>query len=252
MTDTYKSKYMGTEIDSLLDDITTLKEQLANAVDKSKITLGLHTDGLIYLFIDNEPIGNGIALPSGSSGDVVGNIDSGNNIILTGNLSDGTYTIKYDMDDGSTVDIGVLVLGEVSPSGPAYTNLADPTSSDWRSGRIGSDGTVRTDQNMNVVTNFIPVSTGDVVRVSGCRIDTGNIGAYDIAKTPIKDAIHTPQNCASCDYHTVNELSDTYAQITIISDAVKFVRFVCKDSNNPNVDTVVSEDIIITVNQEIV
>ena len=86
---------------------------LANAVDKRNITLGLHTDGLIYLFIDDAPVGNGIALPSGGvNGDVVGNVDSANNIVLMGNLADGTYTVKYEMEDGSTIDIGNLVLND--------------------------------------------------------------------------------------------------------------------------------------------
>lgn len=35
---------------------------LANALDKRTITLGLHTDGLLYLFIDNVPVGAGITL----------------------------------------------------------------------------------------------------------------------------------------------------------------------------------------------
>jgi hypothetical protein len=32
-----------------------------------KITLGLHTDGLLYIFIDGSPVGSGIELPSGST-----------------------------------------------------------------------------------------------------------------------------------------------------------------------------------------
>ena len=76
----------------------------------AKMTLGLHTDGLIYLFVDGEPVGNGIALPSGASGDVVGSVESENNIVLMGNLGDGTYSVKYEMEDGSTVNIGNLVL----------------------------------------------------------------------------------------------------------------------------------------------
>lgn len=35
---------------------------LANTVDKRTITLGLHTDGLLYLFINGEPIGTGITV----------------------------------------------------------------------------------------------------------------------------------------------------------------------------------------------
>lgn len=37
---------------------------LANTVDKRTITLGLHTDGLLYLFLDNVPIGAGITINS--------------------------------------------------------------------------------------------------------------------------------------------------------------------------------------------
>lgn len=35
---------------------------LANVVSKQNISIGLHTDGLLYLFIDGEPVGTGITL----------------------------------------------------------------------------------------------------------------------------------------------------------------------------------------------
>ena len=44
------------------------------------------------------------------SGSVIGVVDTDNTIILTGALSNETYTIKYEMEDGSTIDIGELVL----------------------------------------------------------------------------------------------------------------------------------------------
>ena len=34
---------------------------LANSINKQTISLGLHTDGLLYIFINGEPIGTGIA-----------------------------------------------------------------------------------------------------------------------------------------------------------------------------------------------
>lgn len=37
-------------------------ELLTNAVDKRAISLGLHTDGLLYLFINGEPTGTGITI----------------------------------------------------------------------------------------------------------------------------------------------------------------------------------------------
>lgn len=73
------------------------------------ITLGVHTDGLLYIFIDGKPTGNGVSMPD-KVGDVYGNVDSGNNIVLQGALADGTYSVKYEMENGETVNIGNLVL----------------------------------------------------------------------------------------------------------------------------------------------
>lgn len=95
---------------TLTDEQKVQARKNIGALAGSDITFGLHTDGLLYVFVDGAPVGNGVALPSGSSGDVVGNVDSANNIVLAGNLGDGTYTVKYEMADGSTIDIGELVL----------------------------------------------------------------------------------------------------------------------------------------------
>ena len=46
--------YLGEEADFIA--------ALNNIVTKQNITLGLHTDGLLYIFINGEPIGTGIAL----------------------------------------------------------------------------------------------------------------------------------------------------------------------------------------------
>lgn len=72
------------------------------------LTLGVHTDGLLYIFSNGEPIGTGVEMPD-KIGDIYGNIDSDNNIVFKGNMPDGTYTAKFVSEDGSTVNIGVLV-----------------------------------------------------------------------------------------------------------------------------------------------
>lgn len=41
---------------------------------------------------------------------IFGYVDKNNNIIVSGNLADGSYSVKYEMENGSTVDIGNLVL----------------------------------------------------------------------------------------------------------------------------------------------
>lgn len=46
--------YTGTE--------TEFSTLLANCVNKQNISLGLNTDGLLYLFIDGKPVGTGITL----------------------------------------------------------------------------------------------------------------------------------------------------------------------------------------------
>lgn len=101
---------VSTEPQTLTEAQKTQARDNIAAVGKNNITVGLHTDGLLYVFVDGEPVGNGVALPSGAGGDVVGNVDSQNNIIVTGNLPDGTYNVKYELEDGSTIDVGDLVI----------------------------------------------------------------------------------------------------------------------------------------------
>lgn len=50
---------------------------------------------------------------------VFGTVDEENNIILSGDLADGTYTIKYEDAEGNVTEIGTLT----SAVEPAYTNL---------------------------------------------------------------------------------------------------------------------------------
>jgi len=210
---------------------------LANAVDSRKITLGLHTDDLLYVFINGSPVGNGIALPSGASGDVIGNLDNNNNIVLTGDLADGTYTLKYENEDGTYTDIGTLEVGEVKP---AYTNLADPTSDEWIEGyRISSSGVLEATAGVTTV-NTIAVGSKDVVRVKGM--------------TGIITALYTDNGFYA--RKTVNATNFAIEPVIIDGDYTEFtpsnactgltsIRFYGTLSGT-------AEDVIITVNQEIV
>jgi hypothetical protein len=81
---------------------------LANILSKQNTTLGLHTDGLIYLFVNGVPVGAGI--PQGQNGDVFGYVDNNKNIVLQGDLAKDTYVIKYELNDGSIINIGNLRL----------------------------------------------------------------------------------------------------------------------------------------------
>jgi hypothetical protein len=76
----------------------------------SQLSLGIASDGLIYLFVNGSPVGTGIPQSTGESGDVFGYVDENNTIVLNGDLADGTYTLKYEMENGTVVNIGDMVL----------------------------------------------------------------------------------------------------------------------------------------------
>ena len=116
---------------------------------------------------------------------VFGRVDADKNIILTGALADGTYTLKYEDAEGNLTEIGTLEQG-----GASYTNQL-PISTD-------ADGSVYNGTGYNVgyrlnsssavvalgtagasnpvfVTGFIPVTSGQTVRMKNCYIDTNGI-----------------------------------------------------------------------------
>lgn len=123
----------------------------------------------------------------GVSGDVIGTLDESNNILLSGNLADGTYTLKYENEDGTYTDVGTLEVGAIpdtpeapeAPDTPAYTNLAEPDAtatgqSAWESGGwcndsyiAGSSYAYRAATDGKITTNTIAVECNDTIYVKG-------------------------------------------------------------------------------------
>ena len=137
--------YPITSPDRVIDENgVNIKKYVKNAINDAKLeggniddsvfeslTLGIHTDGLIYLFKNGEPIGSGVAqsttiLPDG---DVVGYVDSRNNIVLNGSLPIGLYTVKYEMDDGTLIDVGTIDKTTTDSNFMFFTNLL-PSATD--------------------------------------------------------------------------------------------------------------------------
>ncbi len=112
-------------IDELLEETSQLSSEIAD------LTLGLHTDGLVYLFKDGIKQGTGIAMVGGETGDIIGNVDSANTIVLNGNLSSGDYTVKYEMEDGSLVDIGALTIASSGTDEPTSRLPAEYQEVEW-------------------------------------------------------------------------------------------------------------------------
>ena len=258
---------------------------------------------------------------------VFGIVDEDNNIIVSGNLADGTYSVKYEMEDGSTVDIGDLILDsniycsvvntltnctssngtkqvvqggsysatitansgyelssvvvtmggtDISASAVSgsnisianvtgnivitalaeektvsYTNLADPASSDWGTDvRIGSDGTFRTGVTDNIVTNYIKLVKGDVVRVKGLNLALTTNDTSGSSACGVYNQNKAVQSVATFDKQTLyfSDISKTEngGQGTYIYEnfTYAYIRFAGKPTGSVN-------DIIITVNEPI-
>lgn len=118
---------------------------------------------------------------------VYGRVDENNNIILTGELANGTYTFKYEDAKGNLTEIGTLDWDNV-----LYTNqipISKGTDGSVLNGvgyatatRIsGSNGQTSSIANANAATpsfttGFIPVKKGDVIRLKNCWMDSAELG----------------------------------------------------------------------------
>ena len=215
-------------------DVGALSEEID---DYKTLTLGTHSDGKIYLFKNGSPIGTGVE--AGVSGDVVGYVDSDNNIIVSGTLAEGTYTVKYEMEDGTLVDIGTL---STVPA-PTYTNLADPSSSDWltdtRISYSSSSGATKAYTGMTT-TNFFQVSKGDIIRIKGMELISNSnavIAFYDSSKAFLSQAYFNGSGVASLEGDVVKT-----SYIPNVNTA--YARFCGTSPTN-------TSDVIITVNEDI-
>ena len=114
---------------------------------------------------------------------VFGTVDENNNIILTGALAEGTYTLKYEDADGNVTIIGTFDSSGGSGDDPVsgYTNQI-PISTDTdgsiyngtgykANSRCNSSGGIADctgGTNNPFVTGFIPCKQGDVIRLKNC------------------------------------------------------------------------------------
>ena len=92
-----------------LNNIENGIESLDN--DLSSLSLGIHTDGLIYLYKNNIPMGEGIDYLQ-AEGNMLGYVNMYNDIVLTADLPNDTYTLKYENEDGTFTSICDLVINK--------------------------------------------------------------------------------------------------------------------------------------------
>jgi hypothetical protein len=160
----------------------------------SAFSLGIHTDGLVYLFVSGQPVGNGIELSA--TGDVIGYVDENNNIVVRGNLAEGTYSVKYEMDDGTTVDIGDLVVDN-SVYYSVTNNLTQCTNSNAATEAIGGQSYSATiTANSGYELSSVKVTMGgediSASAVSGDNVSIANVTGNIVITAVATETVATP------------------------------------------------------------
>jgi hypothetical protein len=183
---------------------------------------------------------------------IYGDIDGKNLITLHGDLPQGKYTLNFEDDAGNILGSVTMELG-----GPAYTNRADPTSADWAVDKRLNSSAELADAAGCHTTNFFPCKKGDVIRVKGLDIRYTDSGHSQNARAWFFKSDGNP--CVGTyvvsDPKFVFDGVDTF---TITLDGVTNIgggneidiakgRF-----SGMLIDGYAAEDIIITVNQEII
>lgn len=172
---------------------------------------------------------------------VFGRVDADNNIILTGELADGTYNLKYEDADGTVTEIGTLVQ---SPDAPNYTNwipLATDASGNVLNGTgyqegvrlSASSGTVSAIANPSAInatflTGFIPIKQGDIIRLKNCWIDPaeniGDEGPYGHRTWALSVALFTSMSNTAPDatapWNSVDDSSNVFVTATVANDGL--------------------------------
>ena len=174
-------------------DKTEIAEEAAALVDTSGFVprnqgssnvgkiLVVGTDGMLTL----------VDMPEGgASGDVTGTLDESNNILLSGNLASGTYTLSFVNEDGTYSGAGTLEVVEI----PKPEEPAEPTNWIKEVGytaglRISLSAGAEREEPGYECTGYIPIKRGDVLKIENIDMTEEtptNITVFDIDKQPYR------------------------------------------------------------------
>lgn len=121
---------------------------------------------------------------------IYGYVDDENNIIVTGELPGGTYSVKYELD-GEILDIGILTLTLYINQIPISTDANGSVLGIKNGYRLSLSSGNETAASGYSCTGFIPAKTDDVLRIKGIDLtneNATNIICYDSGKKPFRGA----------------------------------------------------------------
>lgn len=203
-----------------------------------------------------------------SIGDIIGTVDENNNIILTSNLIDGAYELKYENKDGTYSYVGTLVINTVEPEPkPSVDNLFNLETTQINMKISGTSGSISA-QNGCWLTDLIPIDITNansiyVKNATMKRDDTTNpaplITFHNESGTLLGHLRCNPSNASYNQY--IEVISEGYTKIdlttghTLFSDwwsSVKYFRVTgVEDMSGAAITKDSIADVIITLNNEI-
>ena len=131
----------------------------------------------------------------------------------------------------------IVITATAVAQAPHYTNLADPTSENWKMhSRIDSKGTIVSNLSTQV-TNAFQISVGDVIRIKNCGLVTEHV--YKSFDTESSES-------GGVDFTATSSYDETTKIVTktILTVTNPWARFTLVTSD-------IERDIIITRNEEI-
>ena len=133
---------------------------------------------------------------------VFGYVDENSNIIVQGSLADGTYIVKYEMEDGSTVEIGQLVLDNnvYYSVTNTLTNCTNSNSATQAAGGEGYSAVITADSGYELSSVSVTMG-GSAVNVTDGAISIASVTG-DIVITAVAEE-------AQASYTNLAEVSKT-------------------------------------------
>ena len=131
----------------------------------------------------------------------------------------------------------IVITATAVAQAPHYTNLADPTSENWKmNSRVNSSGTIVANASTQV-TNAFQISVGDVIRIKNCGTVTQHV--YKSFDTETSES-------GGVDFTATSSYDETTKIVTktILTVTKPWARFTLVTAD-------IEGDIIITRNEEI-
>ena len=159
-------------------------------------------------------------------------ITMGGENITSAVYSNGTITIPE-------VTGNVVITISAVEEAATYTNLFDPSADGYiEHGRCSSTGADRTDVQTCFVTNYIPVTNGDVVRIKGASVSADYYsGVYKLNKTGT--GVHLGTGAEFANY----AVADGVTSFTVNYTDAAYVRMTCENADLSGVIVTVNEPI---------